>query len=160
MSRFREFDSPSPNWARSPANERLGVVLHHSGLSFADTIALMADPASAVSYHALVDTDGTRCRMVPDAGVAWHAGASVFRGRPRCNDFMLGLAFAGDTYAAPLTAAQIGSAVEWIGLRRGPLGWTGACVTDHRQVSPGRKADLNPDEWARVAAALDAAFGR
>jgi AmpD protein len=149
---FPEFEKPSPNFSSSPVHERLGVVFHHSVRPFEDTIARMLDPASEVSYHALIAIDGTRCTLVRDEAVAWHAGASVFQGRTRCNDFLLGLAFAGDTYAMPLTSAQLDSAREWLTPRWERFGWTAEWMTDHRQISPGRKDDLNPMEWSRVAA--------
>jgi len=95
---------------------------------------------------------------VPDACVAWHAGASRFLGRDRCNDFLLGVAFAGDTYSAPLTEAQIDSALEWLDARWVPLGWSLGRITDHRQASPGRKDDLNPVEWERFLAAVASHF--
>ena len=87
---FPEFERPSPNRGEG-GHEGLGVLFHHSGLGFADTIALMTDPASRVSYHCLIGPEGERCTLVPDAGIAWHAGASAFRGRERCNDFLLGV---------------------------------------------------------------------
>ncbi len=31
-------------------------------------------------------------------------------------------------------------------------------MTDHRQVAPGRKDDLNPAEWERLRAAIAARF--
>lgn len=160
---FREMPFPeivrlSPNRAAVPAHERLGVLVHHSVKPFEDTIALMLRPESAVSYHCLIATDGTRCTLVPDEHVAWHAGASVFRGRARCNDFLLGLAFAGDTYRDPLAAAQLASALEWLETRWASQRWTPDCVTDHRQVAPGRKDDLNPTEWTRLHAAVVAHF--
>jgi AmpD protein len=33
-------------------------------------------------------------------------------------------------------------------------------VTDHRQVAPGRKDDLNPVEWDRLHAAIRGKFAR
>jgi N-acetyl-anhydromuramoyl-L-alanine amidase len=156
---FREFARLSPNRDAAP-HERLGALFHHSELGFAETIARMMDPASRVSYHCLIDEDGTRCSLVPDAEIAWHAGASRFLGRDRCNDFLLGVSFAGDTYAAPLSAPQVASVLEWLGARWAPLGWGLDRVTDHRQASPGRKRDLNPAEWDRLAAAIAAQFGR
>jgi AmpD protein len=155
---FAEFERLSPN--RDPAaHDRLGALFHHSELGFAETIELMLRPESRVSYHCLVAPDGTRCALVPDSQVAWHAGASRFLGRERCNDFLLGIAFAGDTYLAPLTPAQIESALEWLGARWGPLGWDLGRITDHRQVAPGRKRDLNPAEWDRLLAAVSSRFG-
>jgi AmpD protein len=154
---FRELERPSPN--RGPAaHERLGVLFHHSGLGFDETIRRMTDPASQVSYHVLIGADGTRCALVPETQVAWHAGASRFLGRDRCNDFLLGVAFAGDTYRAPLTDGQIASALGWLEARWEPLGWDPGRITDHRQASPGRKSDLNPVEWDRLAAAISGHF--
>jgi AmpD protein len=155
---FRELERLSPNRDRA-RHERLGVLVHHSELGFAETIGRMLDPASRVSYHCLIDRDGTRCTLVPDGEVAWHAGASRFLGRERCNDFLLGLAFAGDSYREPLSAPQIASALEWLDRRWWALGWTTACLTDHRQAAPGRKRDLNPAEWDRLFAAVAAHFG-
>ena len=156
---FREFERLSPNRDEA-AHERLGVLFHHSERGFDETVELMASPASKVSYHCLIGPDGTRCTLVPDTQIAWHAGASRFLGRDRCNDFLLGVAFAGDTYRAPLSAEQLASALEWLGARWVPLGWDPGRITDHRQVSPGRKRDLNPAQWDRLAAAVSERFGR
>jgi AmpD protein len=155
---FREFSRPSPN-RDGGAHERLGVLFHHSGHGFTETIARMTDPSSRVSYHCLIDTDGTRCLLVPESEIAWHAGVSSFLGRSGCNAFLLGVSFAGDTYAAPLSAPQVASALEWLGKRWVPLGWGLDRMTDHRQVAPGRKRDLNPVEWDRLAAAVAGQFG-
>jgi N-acetyl-anhydromuramoyl-L-alanine amidase len=151
---FREFERLSPNRALA-RHERLGVLFHHTGsLDFDGTVAKMLRPESQVSYHCLIGRDGSRCSLVRDQDVAWHAGASRFLGRERCNDFLLGLAFEGDTYALPLTQAQVGSALEWLDARWAPLGWGIGRLTDHRQVSPGRKDDLNPVQWDALLAAV------
>ena len=155
---FPEIERPSPNFGPG-TNERLGVLFHHTELAFDGTITRMQDPASQVSYHCLIGLDGTRCTLVPDSGVAWHAGQSLFLGRNRCNAFLIGVAFEGDTAKAPLTDTQLSSAIEWLGARWVPLGWNLGHMTDHRQVSPGRKRDLSPREWERLAAAIAAHFG-
>ena len=157
---FPELTRLSPNCDATIAHERLGVVFHHTVISFDEAIALMTDSARKVSYHCVIAPDGARCTLVPDAQVAWHAGVSSFRGRSGCNAFLLGLAFAGDTYAAPLTDAQLASALEWLTQRWARHGWTLDWMTDHRQVAPGRKNDLNPVEWDRLHAALTAKFGQ
>jgi len=155
---FPEFTRLSPNCDATVPHEQLGVVFHHSVIPFDETIALMTDPARKVSYHCLIAPDGTRCTLVPDGHVAWHAGVSSFQGRAGCNAFLLGLSFAGDTYAAPLTDAQLASALEWLAPRWNRHDWTLGCMTDHRQVAPGRKHDLNPAEWDRLLATLKAKF--
>lgn len=156
---FPEIARPSPHFAAEPPHERLGVLVHHSVETFDDTIALMTHPANRVSYHCLIAPDGTRCTLVSDECVAWHAGVSSFHGRARCNEFLLGLSFAGDTYRDPLTEAQIASALEWLDVRWARYGWTMERITDHRQVAPGRKNDLNPAEWDRFYAQIKARFG-
>ena len=151
---FPEQDHPSPNAARSPAHERRGVCFHHSVLDFPAALARLTDPGSRVSYHVLIALNGARTRLVRDDHVAWHAGVSTFQGRGDCNAFLLGVAFAGDTYQHPLTEAQVASALEWLRLRWRPLAWTVEWMTDHRQIAPSRKDDLNPTEWARLRAAI------
>lgn len=155
---YIQFSAVCPHFDSTPAHERLGLLVHHSVLNFQDTIALMLKPESKVSYHVLIDHDGTRCDLVPDDRIAWHAGESTFLGRARTNHFLLGLAFAGDTYRTPLSDAQIDSALEWIAPRWNAFRWTLEHITDHRQVSPGRKDDLNPVEWSRFIAAVAARF--
>lgn len=147
---YREFNAPSPNHAATPAHEQLGVCFHHSVLPFDAAIAHLINPASRVSYHLLIAPDGTRCRLVEDTHIAWHAGVSRWMGRDGGNAFLLGLAFAGDTYAAPLTPDQLASAIEWLTPRWSRRGWTLAAMTDHRQIAPGRKDDLAPTEWHRL----------
>jgi len=156
---FAEVERLSPNRDLAPPHEQLGVVFHHTELSYDDTIARMLRPESKVSYHCVIAGDGARCRLVPDAAVAWHAGASQFMGRTGCNAFLLGVAFAGDTDRAPLTSLQLASALEWLAARWLLRGWTIERMTDHRQVAPGRKRDLNPTEWLRLRAAIAARFG-
>jgi N-acetyl-anhydromuramoyl-L-alanine amidase len=155
---YREIHRPSPHFSTAPAHERLGVCFHHSVMDFESTLAHMRNPASEVSYHLLIAPDGTRARLVADEHGAWHAGVSTFQGRTRCNDFLLGVSFAGDTYAAPLTAHQIASALEWLAPRWHRHGWTPACMTDHRRIAPARKNDLAPAEWTRLITAIVARF--
>jgi AmpD protein len=155
---YREFARLSPNRDAS-AHERLGVMFHHSGMGFDETIGRMLDPGSRVSYHCLIGADGTRCSLVPDAEIAWHAGVSRFLGRDGCNAFLLGVSFAGDTYTAPLSKPQVASALEWLDARWVKLEWGVDRITDHRQASPGRKNDLNPEEWEGLSAAIAEHFG-
>jgi AmpD protein len=155
---FPKVDHPSPHFATTPAHEQSGVCFHHSVLDFEATIALLKNPESEVSYHVLIAPDGTRARLVADEHIAWHAGASQFLGRSRCNDFLLGVSFAGDTWEAPLTEAQIASALDWLAERWTERRWTLAVMTDHRQIAPSRKDDLAPNEWARLQSAIGARF--
>ncbi|CAM3136143.1 N-acetylmuramoyl-L-alanine amidase [Rariglobus hedericola] len=158
MPSFTEIRRPSPNFSATPAHEKLGVCFHHSVMDFEATILHMLSPESRVSYHVLIGADGTRATLVPDDHVAWHAGVSSFHGRNNCNAFLLGVSFAVDTRTTPLTTAQIASALDWLAPRWLRHGWTPACMTDHRQVAPGRKDDLAPREWLRLLAAISEHF--
>ncbi len=155
---YPAIDQLSPNRDLSRSHERLGVVFHHTECRFDEALALMGDAAYQRSYHVIIREDGLRSTLVPDEAIAWHAGASVHQGRSRCNDFLLGVAFAGNTYRAPLTADQIASALEWLTPRWRQYGWTLDSMTDHRTVAPGRKQDLNPAEWDRLRTAIATHF--
>lgn len=158
MPPWPEFSAPSPHHALFPAHERLGVCFHHTVKPFGATLAFLQSPPGRVSYHLVIAADGTRARLVADEHVAWHAGVSTFQGRPHANAFLLGVAFAGDTHRAPLTDAQIASALAWLEPRWHVLGWSAAWMTDHRQVAPGRKDDLAPAEWNRLHEAIRRRF--
>jgi N-acetyl-anhydromuramoyl-L-alanine amidase len=158
MTAFPEFLRPSPNFSADNLHERLGVCFHHSVMDFESTISHMLRPESRVSYHVLIAPDGTRARLVADDNIAWHAGVSRFLGRDNANTFLLGVSFAGDTRATPLTPPQIASAIDWLALRWIRHGWTPAVMTDHRQIAPGRKDDLAPAEWNRLITAITERF--
>jgi AmpD protein len=51
--------------------------------------------ALRVSAHFLVRRDGELVQFVPLERRAWHAGASSWRGRQRCNDYSLGVELEG-----------------------------------------------------------------
>jgi N-acetyl-anhydromuramoyl-L-alanine amidase len=51
--------------------------------------------ALQVSSHFLVRRDGALLQFVPVHLRAWHAGASSWRGRSRCNDFSIGIELEG-----------------------------------------------------------------
>ena len=44
-----------------------------------------------VSAHCLIRRDGEIVQYVPFDKRAWHAGASLYQGRERCNDFSVGI---------------------------------------------------------------------
>ena len=91
-------------------------------------------------------------QFVSCADRAWHAGASSFEGRERCNDFSIGIELEG-TDAVPYTASQYGRLVELvdaIGVR-----YPVTAIAGHADVAPGRKTDPGPAfAWRRVHDAL------
>jgi AmpD protein len=58
-----------------------------------------------VSAHFFIDRDGRSTQFVSCLERAWHAGASSFRGRARCNDFSLGIELEGTDFE-PFADAQ------------------------------------------------------
>jgi len=86
----------SPNYGVRPKGVRVDTVVIHADAA-ADaqaSISWIRSPQSKVSYHSLVDRDGTVYRFVEPSRRAWHAGVSTFDGRDNVNQFSLGLAFA------------------------------------------------------------------
>jgi len=103
--------------------------------------------ALRVSAHFLVRRDGTLIQFVPCAERAWHAGASAWKGRQRCNDFSIGIELEGADDIA-YTAAQYAMLARLARAlsRRYPI----ADVVGHSDVAPGRKTDPGPAfDWAR-----------
>ncbi len=135
----------SPNFDARPPGEAITLVVVH-GISlppgvfegdavmrlFTNTLDPAADPSFAtiaglrVSAHFLVRRDGELLQFVSCNDRAWHAGASAWRGRERCNDFSIGVELEGadDT---PYDAAQYVRLASLLRAlkRRYPLDWSG-----------------------------------
>ena len=156
VSDFPERHTSTPN--KSGTIQPKGVIFHHSEGNFDGSVSWIKDPKSRVSYHVMIDLDGSRVQFVPLNKKAWHCNPSYFKGRSRCNDFMLGVGFSGDTNERELTEAEIASAVEFVATHKDQYGWTLDWMTDHRTVSPGRKDDLSIGEWKRLQNALKTIF--
>jgi N-acetylmuramoyl-L-alanine amidase len=114
------------------------------------------NPASRVSYHAIVSKDGKRTVLADPDERTWHAGKSAWRGRRDLNTWSIGAAFEGDTNTRQLGEAEMASMAEYLAPIMREYRLTLADVTDHRTVSPGRKDDLNPVEFARFKTYLAA----
>jgi AmpD protein len=162
---------PSPNHDDRPAGSAVSLALLHSislppGHFGGDAIERLftnrLDPAAhpyfreicslKVSSHFLVRRNGALVQFVPVHGRAWHAGASTWRGRGRCNDFSIGIELEG-TDEGPFAPAQYRRLVALLrALRRSlPL----RDVAAHSDVAPGRKTDPGPRfDWPRVLRAL------
>jgi AmpD protein len=100
-----------------------------------------------VSAHFLIKRDGGAHQFVATQDRAWHAGASEFKGRARCNDFSIGIELEGSDFEsftdrqyqvlAKLTAALV-------------VGHALTDVRGHQHIAPGRKTDPGPFfDWQR-----------
>jgi AmpD protein len=105
------------------------------------------------SAHFLVRRDGEVIQFVPCAKRAWHAGESSWKGRPRCNDFSIGIEVEGDG-EVPFTAAQYRrlAALTRVLMARYPI----AESVGHSDIAPARKVDPGPQfDWARYRALVE-----
>jgi AmpD protein len=160
--------SPSPNADDRPETANIELLVIHAislppgqfggaGIEclFSNTLDPSEHPYYAsiaglrVSAHVLIRRDGRLLQFVPFIRRAWHAGASVWRGRERCNDFSIGIElegcddmpFADDQYHV---LAQLIEALK----SRYPI----SEVVGHSDIAPGRKTDPGPCfDWGRLS---------
>jgi N-acetyl-anhydromuramyl-L-alanine amidase AmpD len=140
----------SPNFNKRPAGVTVSVIVLHADASdnAQASVSWIKSKESKVSYHALVDRDGTVYTFVEPSQRAWHAGVSAFDGQKDANNFSLGLSFANKCDGKePYTEAQYwsGAAVvrEWMQLYPAI---TLDRITTHEAIAlpAGRKHDPGP----------------
>jgi AmpD protein len=101
-----------------------------------------------VSAHFLIRRDGALTQFVSCADRAWHAGASRWKGRERCNDYSIGIELEG-TDERPYTAKQYARLAALV--RRLRRSWPVRDIAGHSDVAPGRKTDPGPSfDWTRL----------
>lgn len=158
---------PSPNCdPRPPATAIELVVLHNISLPpgvfagdaiidlFTNRLDWDAHPyyqglrGLKVSAHFLIRRDGVLIQFVSCALRAWHAGASHWAGRARCNDFSVGIELEGDD-ATSFTDPQYAALLPLLDTlaTRYPV----RAVVGHSDIAPGRKTDPGPHfDWTRL----------
>lgn len=109
-----------------------------------------------VSAHLLIRREGAVTQYVPFARRAWHAGASSFAGRERCNDFSIGIELEGAD-EIPYSEAQYAALVEVIAALRTAYPSLRA-IAGHADIAPGRKTDPGASfAWDKLDALLQSA---
>jgi len=162
---------PSPNSDSRPVGAEVALVVLH-GISLppgefgGDGIERLftnrLDPSAhpyyeeiaglRVSAHFLVRRDGEVVQFVPVTRRAWHAGASSWRGRERCNDFSVGIELEG-VDDLPYDAAQYAALAALVSALASVMPLR-ACAA-HSDVAPGRKTDPGASfDWAIFHARL------
>jgi N-acetyl-anhydromuramoyl-L-alanine amidase len=102
-----------------------------------------------VSSHFFIRRDGELIQFVPCRQRAWHAGASSWRGRERCNDFSIGVELEGSD-EQPFSDAQYSRLNELIESLRAAYPDL-LDIAGHSDIAPGRKSDPGPwFDWSRV----------
>lgn len=162
---------PSPNFDARPVGAAPELlVVHHISLPagrfsgdaierlFTNTLDEGAHPGFAglgalrVSSHFLIRRRGELLQFVSCDARAWHAGASSFLGRERCNDFSIGVELEG-TGERPYTDAQyrvLASLTRALAAR-----WPLRHLAGHSDIAPGRKRDPGPSfDWNRYGSML------
>ena len=156
----------SPNWDERPEGETITLLVIHNislppgefggdGIErlFANTLDAQAHPyyrtlaGLRVSAHFLIRRTGELLQFVPCSKRAWHAGASEWRGRSRCNDFSIGVELEGAD-DVPYAEAQYQALAELMRTLRSayPI----ADVAGHCDIAPARKTDPGPSfDWLR-----------
>jgi AmpD protein len=104
-----------------------------------------------VSAHLLIRRDGALTQYVPFHRRAWHAGASSFAGRSRCNDFSIGIELEGADQT-PYDDRQYQRLAAVIpALRAAYPAIAADRLVGHADIAPGRKTDPGPAfDWARL----------
>ncbi|HSJ99346.1 MAG TPA: 1,6-anhydro-N-acetylmuramyl-L-alanine amidase AmpD, partial [Myxococcota bacterium] len=90
---------------------------------------------------------GELVQYVPTELRAWHAGASQWKGRSRCNDFSIGIELEGAD-DVPFAEPQYQALARLTGSLRARYGELD--LAGHCDVAPGRKTDPGPwFDWER-----------
>lgn len=162
---------PSPNFGPRPAQALIDLVVVHSislppgeyGTGavqqlFTNRLDWDAHPyyqgirGLEVSAHFFIARDGAIWQFVDCDARAWHAGASCWRGRERCNDDSIGIELEGleGRLFEPAQYAALERLCQAIA-RRYPV----AFIAGHEHIAPGRKQDPGPGfDWQRLQALL------
>lgn len=161
----------SPNFDERPSGARIELLVIHAislppgefgGRGIEELFLNRLDPADhpyyagiahlRVSAHFVVRRDGTPVQFVSCASRAWHAGVSCWNGRPRCNDFSIGIELEG-TDDEPFESAQYETLA--ILTRALQAAYPIAAIVGHRDIAPGRKTDPGPFfDWPRYLGEL------
>lgn len=108
-----------------------------------------------VSSHLLIRRDGELVQYVSLWKRAWHAGASCYQGRDRCNDFAIGIELEGvDTMT--YTDRQYEVLCNTIRtIQKAIPSLATASIVGHSDVAPARKTDPGPAfDWQRFNARM------
>ena len=156
----------SPNFDVRPSNEISMIVIHNISLPpsqyggngiielFTNQLNPEEHPYYAeiytrkVSAHFLIRRDGELIQFVSCLNRAWHAGASNWQGRERCNDFSVGIELEGSDFEtfAPVQYQTLNKLVADIS-NAYPI----QAIVGHSEISPGRKTDPGPFfDWQAI----------
>ena len=149
----------SPNHNARPEGVPVSAIIVHADASATASASVrwIRDKVSKVSYHTLVDRDGSIYRFVEPVRRAWHCGVSEFAGVGDVNDYSLGLCLSNKNDGIePYTELQyqVGAAVAADWMRSFPS-ITLERIVSHADIAlpKGRKTDPGPlFDWDKFRA--------
>jgi len=106
-----------------------------------------------VSAHFYIRRDGELIQFVPTTLRAWHAGESVCLGKPKANDFSIGIELEGlDTDPDGFTDSQYVVLNELLNILQNSYPQIAPDnIFAHSDIAPGRKPDPGPYfDWKRL----------
>lgn len=147
----------SPNQDDRPSGATVSCVVLHSTVvpTTEDTVKIFLDPKREVSAHFVVGKDGQVIQMVSVEQRAWHAGESVLEGKPRVNEFSVGIEMVNlNDGHDPYTDAQIHAVAGIIRFLRSRYDIPDARIVSHEQIAlpQGRKSDPVGFDFQRLYA--------
>ncbi len=162
----------SPNCDDRPPGEAITLlVIHNISLPpgefggdgilrlFANELDCAAHPyyrnlaGQRVSAHFLIRRTGELLQFVPCTKRAWHAGASSWRGRSRCNDFSIGIELEG-TDVVPYAEPQYRVLAQLV--RALQSAYPIVDVAGHCDIAPERKTDPGASfDWPRFRRSIE-----
>lgn len=118
------------------------VVMHYTASATAESAIrqLTGDDQAFVSAHVVVDRDGSVTQLVPFERQAWHCGESIWRGKPRCNTFSIGIELVNPGYATLTDSFEV-------------QGWE-CVIARHKSGGPIRSWYAYPQVQIEAAAAI------
>jgi AmpD protein len=157
----------SPNFDARPENTKIELIVIHNislppnkygGPGVVQLFTNQLNPnehpyyaqihARKVSSHFLIRRDGKIIQFVSTLQRAWHAGASNWQGRERCNDFSVGIELEGSDFEA-FEVAQYQALKSLLSClqKTYPI----QHIVGHSDIAPGRKTDPGPYfDWQKI----------
>lgn len=147
---------PSPNIEDRKGCHPDLIVLHYTGMVSAEkAIGWLANPASKVSCHYVVDEEGRITQMVEESKRAWHAGVSRWCGNTDINSASIGIEIQNPGHELGYPEFPSGQMEAVAALCRDISRRRGVRperVLAHSDVAPGRKIDPGEKfDWAWLA---------
>ena len=145
----------SPNFDDRPSGGTVSCIVLHSTVvpTTEDTVKIFLDPKRQVSAHFVVGKNGQVIQMVPVEKRAWHAGESVLEGKPRVNEYSVGIEMVNlNDGIDPYSDAQMYAVAGIVRLLRSRYVIPDSRIVSHEKIAlpAGRKSDPLNFDFSRL----------